>query len=266
MPRMALSLTFFTLLVLFPLTAYSAERATWKAEMSEVAKDGSPIATLVATQHTLVMNQNGDRVSSFDFTDGTLLPSPAPKPATTRYRVIAKVDIGCGSKLFLALSGKTSLLLSDHRMRTCDDVVPAIWDVQVRGIKHSKRYFRGAPSAISKYAACDSLGQMMCTQVYMPTSCTLSSVEGKPIDPAITVNASNSCFASIAMKSAMCGRGLNPDALEKSDVVCSISSPPVCPLPMCAAPPEGCSITSSSELNADGCPVYPCGILSCPSN
>lgn len=266
MPRLALGFTFFAVLFFIPLTAYTAERATWKAEMSEVAKDGTPIATLVATQHTLVMNQNGDRVSSFDFTDGTLLPSPAPVPKTTRFKVIAKVNVGCGSKLFLALSGKTSLLLTDHRMRTCDDVVPAIWDAQLRGVKNSKRFFRGSPKAVSTYATCDSLGQMMCTQVYMPTSCSLSSPEGKPLTPPISVSASNSCFASLAMKSAMCERGLNPDALEKSDVVCSISSPPMCPIPMCAAPPEGCTITSSHELDANGCPAFPCGIMSCPSN
>ena len=259
MPKMAL---LFTFLFFIPLTANAAEKATWKSEMSEVSKDGSPIVTIAPTQHTLVMNQNGDKVSSFDFTDGNLLPSPAPAPKTTRYRVLARVDVGCGSKLYLAISGNAALMLTDHRHRMCDDMKPALWEMQLRGIKNSRRFFRGTPNAISEFAACDNLGMTVCTQVYLPTTCTLSEADGVKVDPAITVSGSNSCFASQAMKSAMCSRGLNPDLLEKSNMLCAVKMP--CPLPMCAAPPEGCTLQPSSDLDQNGCPVNPCGVLVCP--
>ena len=42
--------------------------------------------------------------------------------------------------------------------------------------------------------------------------------------------------------------------------------PPRCPIPGCIPPPEGCKYTDSPELDDEGCPKYPCGILSCEEN
>lgn len=36
-----------------------------------------------------------------------------------------------------------------------------------------------------------------------------------------------------------------------------------CPMPFCAAPPEGCTYVFTEELNELGCPLYPCGQLEC---
>ena len=37
-----------------------------------------------------------------------------------------------------------------------------------------------------------------------------------------------------------------------------------CPLPVCAAPPEGCTYVPFGGVGPDGCPLYPCGKLKCP--
>ena len=36
-----------------------------------------------------------------------------------------------------------------------------------------------------------------------------------------------------------------------------------CPIPACIAPPENCILEPSTELNAQGCPKFPCGVLEC---
>lgn len=52
------------------------------------------------------------------------------------------------------------------------------------------------------------------------------------------------------------------------ELICSSSSSGeiICPIPGCAAPPEGCSYENDETLGEDGCPVFPCGKLVCTSS
>jgi hypothetical protein len=55
------------------------------------------------------------------------------------------------------------------------------------------------------------------------------------------------------------------DDLKQTCMSKAQCAPTICPTPRCAAPPTGCHYKAHSGLNADGCKVYPCGLLRCSS-
>lgn len=246
--------------------AFAGEKPTWRADLSEFTADGSPIIHIMAVYHQLTLNESNGRVVSFDLLEKQV------SSVTTHFKVSTRADIGCGSKMFIAEGKRGSVLrVVDHRKRFCDDLKPAVWEVQVSTSPKAKRYFRGNPTALSSYSSCQPGNDFMfaCIMLYAPVQCTVDSYEGKELTPPIKVQGGNSCFANLEIKSAMCARGLDPDRLKDEDVSCSpvietpVEVPPICPMPMCAAPPEGCRMKPSAELNEGGCPKYPCGIMVC---
>ena len=56
---------------------------------------------------------------------------------------------------------------------------------------------------------------------------------------------------------------IKPDSSSTSS---SSSSGIICPVPKCAAPPEGCSYINNDTNNENGCPLFPCGELVCSTS
>ncbi len=62
------------------------------------------------------------------------------------------------------------------------------------------------------------------------------------------------------------GFGQNFISLRKIGENKSCLSNVFCLIPSCAAPPEGCTYEMNNEKDKKGCPLYPCGILTCSSS
>jgi hypothetical protein len=256
---------FFSLVLATTLMAFN-ERPTLEADLQSVSEDGSPIYYFVPVSFHLVLNKRGERPTSFDFTEVSG-PSGNENTEKTHYRVTQRKSLDCGSVLYVAQSRRfpkrssSTLSVIDHSSRVCDDLKPAIWEVVEKSSKGGKRYFYGNPRPVGKDCSQVNAGTA-CIMLYAPATCTVSSYDGRPLNPPVVASASNLCFAAGAVRAAVCERGLDENLLQDDDVVC-VSDFSICPTVMCAAPPEGCRYIPSDEKNEDGCLTYSCGVLVC---
>ena len=102
----------------------------------------------------------------------------------------------------------------------------------------------------------------MCLMLYAPAECTAVTVGGAPLRNPVTSEGSNSCFATVSLKRALCERGIRPEEVQPEDITCVVEYPVICAIPDCAAPPEGCRYEGPPPQDDQGCPMG-CGTLLC---
>jgi hypothetical protein len=247
------------------------ERPVLKADLVEVIR---PVALPYPTRE-LVLNKVGDRESSFDLNEtfgpppcaGPICPLVESRMVSRKFTVIKAEKTDCGSTVFTAIhKGKkkkaAQMRVLDHSGRMCDDVISHVWEVTVKEAGGDKKHYVGNPKSVDTLKCLEDLGNKACIMLYAPATCSLVSIDGKELTPPLTAHGSNSCFAQHSLQTAACELGFDLKSIEQGVYECTMKGP-VCPAVLCAAPPEGCTYESVSDLNEYGCPLYPCGKLVC---
>lgn len=260
-----------SLFAAFPLYGKLKVVPVLKADLREVG-----IATFAPTYRIdeLTLFKKGEKPHHFKWKEihtlppctGKACPKKPAKPIVTRYRVTQVSDAGCGSQRIFATEVTQAnqpivLTLLDHTTRVCDDVVVAKWEVSLAQKKKPVRLFVGDPKSLKSAPDCSKINDnMACPMLYAPITCGVNSWKGKPLTPPISVSGGNNCLTQLGIRTALCERGLDYENLENEKVMCEYRP---CPMPMCAAPPEGCHTVAIPDRNAQGCLAFPCGTLEC---
>lgn len=232
------------------------------ADLEETDAEGRVLQTFAYARHTLSEFKRKDKTVLFQLEDSSApqivcikapCPQPLPSLELSKFEGIKKSMGECGSTVYTGRSrnGK-KLVLTDHSTRLCDDFRPHLWELKISESRKSMRFLRGNPK--SENLKCE-YANTMCIMLYMPAVCSYKD---------ISIEGTNPCFGSAAVKQALCERGIDAEKISDDEIVCEIKNAvPICPEPMCMAPRPGCTVTSSDELNDDGCPKYPCGQMVC---
>lgn len=245
-----------------------AKSQSESAKLAELDKNGEPVANLIAS----VLTASGNSLKLYE-----RYGSPCPPGAmcilgfwerTREFRITRKSRDFCGSLHYRATwsdkKQSATLELVDHKNRVCMDLRKYRWDISLAEVDGTTRYFGGTPGTDPKPPVdCSEIARdKMCTMVFMPATCSASSVNGRKLAEPITAAGGNPCMAQSAIRVAACQKGLDWENLNDDEITCSVQGVTPCPMFMCAAPPAGCQLIPNNQVNENGCPVS-CGDIVC---
>lgn len=261
----------FFFLVCFLLSARTAHSAE-SAEMTALDSAGSPLPpNLMSFSLTL-----DKRTLTFTETFGSKCPPGAycilgVGQTIREFRIIRRGLDRCGSTRYVAewrdKKARARMELADHRNRMCKDLRRYDWEMNLRESDAKPRYFGGFPKAPAN--DCSKIGSdVACIMLYAPSTCSVSSIDGKPLREPISATGGNSCMAANSLKKAICEAGHRWQDVDDSEVSCELDQNVAiaCPAIMCAAPPSGCHYQPDPNPTRDenGCALS-CGVLACGS-
>lgn len=255
-----------------PAQSQAEPKAVMNAPLVQLDQDGKIISA--PTIYDLTLYKIGEHPISFQLdqkpncAEGDICPQFI---VTTSYRILNTEETDCGSVRYYAVTADKTQIMTvlDHTRRACNDSQPYQWAVQLQNSSGGEKMLYGNPEPIDDETDCQSYVQnTLCDMIYMPATCQVSSIDGQPVQPTISENGVNACFAAANVKASVCERGFDPELLQEDEIVCTPAAPKSCPVPECAAPPANCRyVANSAPKDASGCPVG-CGALLCvaPAN